>query len=145
MAVLSTASAGMGLLKAPTKTVVFDGGAGSGAIGTVTVWTITGRVLAIYVTGFCTQTLVGAATLEFGTASVTTELIAQIAAATSLTTGDWWIGTASPAGSSQVPASALEATLATNAILTIGSANITAGTLVLDCYYLPLTADGALN
>ena len=132
-------------LKAPTKTITFDGTAGNGAVGTVTVWTITGRVLAIYISAFCTQTLTGAATLEFGTTTTTTDFIAQIASATSLATNDWWIGTASPASSGQMGAGALEAFISANPILTIGSTAITGGTLVFDCFYLPLTSNGALS
>ena len=131
--------------RAPTKTIAFDGTAGNGATGTVVVWTITGRVWIERVSAFCTETLVGAATLEFGSTTTTTELIAQIANATSLATNDWWTGSGSPASSGQAPAGAIDVYFSANPILTIAAANITDGTLVFDCWYSPLTAGASLT
>ena len=130
--------------KAQSKTIAFTGATGLGEIGTVLVWTITGRVLIRFLTCFCSETLVGAATLEFGTATDTVEFIAQIANATSLVANDWWEGTASPASSSQVAASGETVQVSANPILTVGGANITDGTLIFECWYLPITSNGAL-
>ena len=47
------------LIRAPTKTITFTGGAGAGAVGSaVTIWTISGRVLLERGMSFCSTTLV---------------------------------------------------------------------------------------
>ena len=121
------------------KSITFDGAAGSGAVGTVAVATITGSVLLKYLTARVLTTLVGAATLELGTAADINGLIAQVAPATNLADGDFWIGSASPAG---VGAAATDLAVEGNAILTVGSANITAGKIEIVGFWLPLSADG---
>ncbi len=53
-----------------------------------TIFTVTGMVMVRYVFGVCNTSLVGAATLEVGTANNTAKLIAQIANTTTLDAGD---------------------------------------------------------
>lgn len=130
------------VLKKFTKTVTFDGGTGTGAVGTVAIAAITGSVLCGYTTARCKTTLVGAGTLELGVSGNTAALIAQIADATGLVANDFWIGSTSPAG---VAAAILDKTVTGNLILTVGSTAITAGVLEFIFYYLPLSADGNMG
>src|SRR3990167_8236426 len=53
------------------KTIAFDGTAGNGAVGSVAVFTLTGRVMVIDWVAFCSESIVDAgggtpATLDFG-------------------------------------------------------------------------------
>ncbi len=113
--------------------------------GTLTAFTITGRVLVYDVTVFCTETFVGAATVDLGVvgdADIFTP--GTLANATTFVANDWWNladGATDPGGILQVdwkqrfPISA-------NVILTVGSTNITDGTMIIDLWYKPIT-DGA--
>ena len=136
------------------STIAFDGAAGNGATGTVTVFTITGRVYIERFLAFCTENLVEAvatATLRCGGASDTDGLFDQLNA-TTLVNGDWWEQAASIGGlvsldgsitggyiSSQVQKMTDE-----DVILTVGAQNITDGTIIFDVWYIPITDDGLL-
>lgn len=122
-----------------TKTVTFDGTAGNGAIGTVALGTVTGSILITHLTVRCKVDLVGAATLEMGVAGNTAALVAQIADATNIDVGEWWHSSSSLVGVAQA---VLDRCLQANPILTIGTANITAGQLEIVMMWLPLSADG---
>lgn len=135
------------------KTITFTGAAGGGAAGTVTVFTLTGRVIVHYVTAYCTAdlTTTGAATIEFGVTADTDTFIVQTVA-TAIDVDEWW-GDATPAAGSvvvSIPASTVDGigsaqsfkTLSTNPLLTIGTADVNGGSIVFDIFYTPLT-DGA--
>ena len=129
------------------KTVAFDGTAGNGAVGTVDVFTLTGRIWAAAWSVYCTEDLVGAGTLAMGTAGATTALMAGLADATTLDAGKWWDGAdeaavadAAPMSTTNTPGKALDG----DVILTVGSTDITDGTIVIDLWYMPITDDGAL-
>lgn len=125
--------------------VAFDGETGSGEVGTVTLFTITGRVIVKHLTAFCTETLVGAATLECGVASSTPGLIAQVADATTIAANDWWVdASVAEVGLAAQVATQKDMNLSENVILTIDSANITDGTLIFDVWYMPVTDNGLL-
>lgn len=66
------------------KSVVFDGAAGSGAIGTVALFTVTGlcriKVIAVCKTSLTEEGAPGGATIEVGVSGDTAILIAQTAA-----------------------------------------------------------------
>lgn len=122
------------------KVVAFDGGAGSGGIGTVALLTITGAVkLKLY--AICTETLVGAATLSCGTAGEPGGLIAQIADATTLAVGEiWYDGTPTTLldDDSAIPFKVIGD--GADAILTIGANAITDGTIAFRAEWQPITA-----
>ena len=135
-----------------TKTITFTGAAGAGAAGTVTVFTITGRVFIHQITAFCTTllTATGAATLSFGTAGDIDAFIA-ITTATDIDANEWW-GTSTPAVDSYSPVVGAATGgyttqqerkwLSNNAILTVATADVSTGAIVFDVIYTPLT-DGA--
>ncbi|KKL64326.1 hypothetical protein LCGC14_2166200 [marine sediment metagenome] len=116
-------------------------------IGALTAFTITGRVLVKNVTVFCTETFVGAATVDLGVTG-NTDIFSPgtIANATTFAANDWWVlsdGTTIPGGTPQVdweqgvPISA-------DVILSVGAANITDGTMIIDLWYSSITDNGSL-
>ena len=136
------------------KTVAFDGTAGNGAVGTVPLFNVTGRVLVGLEYIFCTEDLTssGSATLEVDI-SGSTDLLAFGIAYSALDNGLYWLhgGTASAIAKSdniwlKNGGGSLASPLPVggNIVLTIGTADVTGGTLVFDIWYRPLTADGAL-
>lgn len=124
------------------KTVTFDGGAGSGAVGTVAVGTVTGRILITHLSAFCSTTLVGAGTLALGVTGNTAGLIAEIADATDLAANDFWID-ATPA-EVRAATAILDKLVSGNIFLTVGSTDITAGVVEFSMLWLPMSADGNL-
>lgn len=135
------------------KTITFDGSAENGAIGTVLVAAITGRVWIEKLTVFCTETLVGAtATIELGHAAFSGAICGSTTA-TAIAANDWWAGTVQLPGSMNQAMSAsnnqivsgLWKSMSQDIILTIATANITDGTLVIDLWFEPITDDGNLT
>ena len=129
-----------------TKTIAFDGTAGNGAVGTVTVFTLTGRVWLAGLSAFCTETLAGnTATVSLGVASVVAGLV-PVTTGTDLAANDWWID-ATPAeiGIAAVAASQKDQLLSQSVIVNVLVAGVTDGTLVIDAWYLPVTSNGALS
>jgi hypothetical protein len=126
------------------KEVAFTGGAELGQIGTVALFTVVGAV-RVKLYAICTETLVGAATLECGTPGSIAGIIAQIPNATSLLIGEIWVD-ATPTTvlepDSQVP----DVIIGDGADiqLTVGAANITDGTIVFVAEWNPLTTNGSL-
>jgi hypothetical protein len=126
------------------KTVAFTGAAGLGAAGTVALFTQTGQVLVDLFAVYCSESLVGAATLEFGTAADTDRFIAQVAATTTVDAGDWIDD-----GAGATPAGATQYTSAYYAIdediiATVGAADITDGTISIFVLWRPLSAGATL-
>ena len=126
------------------KTVEFDGSAGGGAQGTVALFTVTGAV-ELTVRAICTEDVVGAGTIEVGITGATATLVAQVADATDLDAGDIWHD-ATPDAAIEL-ASVYSARILGNGqdiFATIGTADLTDGTIVFECRYRPITADGAV-
>ena len=116
--------------------------------GALTAFTITGRVLVKNVTVFCTETFVGAATLDLGVTAATdifssgSGTIADAGA--TFVANDWWNltdGATVPGGVPGVDRGQ-GVSISANVLLTVGSANITDGTMIIDLWYTPIT-DGA--
>lgn len=134
---------GGGLPFRSSKTRTFTGASGLGAAGTTTLFTVTGAV-AVRIIGLCTEDLVGAATLEVGISGNTAGLLAQIADATTLDAGESYLDA--------TPATLEAADLSSGFIIsngqdiieTIGSTNITDGTLTYVAMWRPLSDDGNL-
>jgi hypothetical protein len=126
------------------NTIEFDGNAGSGAVGTVDLFAITGDVF-VMVVGFCSEDLTeggATATIEVGTAASTAALIAQVNA-TDIDNGEVWFD-ATPA-QIEVLASIGGAFIAggDDVIATIGAQAVTDGTITFHCFWTPMH-DGAL-
>jgi hypothetical protein len=124
------------------KSIAFDGGAGTGAQGAITLFSVTGTVRA-FVTAFCTENLAGAtATIEVGISGATATVIAQTTA-TDIDAGEVWHD-ASPDASIEAD-SVSGGHIITNGadiIATIATADISDGELTFVCEWEPLSADG---
>ena len=142
------------LIRAPTKTITFTGGAGAGAVGSaVTIWTLTGRVMLFHITCFCTTTVVstaGTGTIALGVATTTSAFVSTTTmGAGTLAANDWWNGansTPAEIGQEILPFSAgAPQTLNESIIITVATNAITSGVLVFDCWYRSLTTGGSLS
>lgn len=124
------------------KTITFDGTAGAGAQGTVAVATVTGSVLITHGAVRCNTNLAGAsATVEMGTAADTDGLIAQTTG-TDIDDGEFWKDSTPEAGVSDA---IVNKVVEGNIIITVGTADVTAGVLEVVFYYLALSEDGDLG
>ena len=118
--------------KKVTKTVTFDGGSGSGAVGTVAIFTVTGGVWLQHMSVRCTTDLAGAtATVEMGVSGNTASLVAQTTA-TDIDDGDWWHDATPEVG---VSAPLADKSLEGNVIITVATAAVSAGVLEIVAYY----------
>ena len=144
------------LIRAPTKTITFTGGAGAGAVGNVTVWTISGRVLLVSMPpAFCTTLLTESgptATVSLGTTTSTALIIAPTNS-TLIDANEWWDSETDGAiiegsGVELLGAGGLTSGLAIsqNIVITCAVTNTNAGVLVFDgCWYRPLTSGASLT
>lgn len=123
-----------------TKTVTFDGTSGNGATGTVNIFTVTGDVLASTF-AICTDDLVsaGGGDIALGLTGATTVIITTTTA-TGIDTGESWVDAAPGVG--EAPTATRIYPQGVDVIATVGTADITAGTLVFYCKWRPLSADG---
>lgn len=112
----------------------------TGATGATTLFTVTGCV-AVRVFGVCGTTLEGAATLEVGISGDTAVILAQIANATVLATGELYID-ATPTTKVDTMPSRQIIGAGQDIIQTIGATAITAGQLTYYCVWAPISADG---
>lgn len=124
------------------KQVTFTGAAGLGAVGTVALFTVTGRVEYTLVPS-CSESLVsaGGGTVEVGIAGNTAAIIAQTTA-TEIDTGEVWVDNA-PATVEATPGKKVIAG-GQDIILTVGTADVTDGTLDFDIIWRPLSVDGSV-
>tara|TARA_Y100000310_G_scaffold343775_1_gene452961 strand:+ start:3119 stop:3580 length:462 start_codon:yes stop_codon:yes gene_type:complete len=107
-----------------------------------TVFTVTGDVL-VSVWGQCKTNIVGAGTIEVGITGNTAAIIAQIADATNLDAGENWVD-ATPETVSALPGTFILNNGA-DIILTIGTADLTAGVVDFYCVWRPLSSDGEVT
>jgi hypothetical protein len=126
------------------QTIAFDGGVGSGAQGTVALFTVTGDV-RVKMTAICSETIVGAGTLECGVSGNTAAIIAQIPDATALVADEIWFD-ATPTTTLDDDSSMPKKVVANgqDIILTIGTADLTDGTIKFVLEYEPLSESGAV-
>jgi len=125
------------------KTITLDGTAGNGAAGTIAVATVTERVLILY-GGVCCTTLLtsaGGGTLALGTANNTGGLIAQTVA-TDIDASEFWQDATPEIGVSPAITNQL---VTGNIIITVGTADVTAGVLEVCFYYLPFSQNGLMS
>lgn len=122
------------------KTVTFDGSAfGDQSATPDTIATVTGRVLITHLSAYCTTLLAGAsATIELGVAGNTAELIAQTTA-TDLDADEVW-RSATPDVGAGPPIT--DYIVGKDIILTVGTADVTAGVLEISFLWLPMSLDG---
>ena len=129
-------------LRRSTTTITFDGTAGAGGIGTVTVFSITpdanaqfyvARIIPYCITDLAGATATVALLVGFAPAAIAATL------ATDIDAGEFWFSTA-PAKSGAIPAALMNIVFANaNITLDVAVAAITAGVLRIDVDYIPLT------
>lgn len=107
----------------------------NGTADPYTVFKVTGTVIA-RIWGICGDTLVGAATIELGISGAVAVLIAQIADATDLIADEIWLDATPTTKVEAVPSQVI---LSADVILTLTTANITAGNITMYCMWEPVT------
>jgi len=141
---VAEAAAGIGAYA--TKTVTFAGGTTNdpgdfdGTGNPMTLFSVTGTVLMkLFAT--CSADLTGAsATIAVGTALSSAGLIASTTA-TNIDANEIWHD-ATPDASIELSSVATEKIVRQNVIQTVGTANITAGTVTYHCIWKPISNDG---
>jgi hypothetical protein len=122
------------------KTITFDG-TSVGDVGTDLIGTVTGRILIESMSAFCPTLLAGAtATIELGTANNTAALIA-LTTATELDANEFWRDTTPEA---EVSAAITGQNVASNILLTVATAAVTAGVIEFAFYWRPMSVNGNL-
>jgi len=128
------------------KEITFAGGTTnaigdeSGTQNPYTLLSVTGLV-EMTIIARCSTTLVGAATIEVGTATTTAGLIAQVADATDIDAKDIWHD-ATPDASIELTSVGLRRYVAEDVIITIGTADITAGVITFYVRWAAISEDG---
>lgn len=123
------------------KTITFDGTSGNGAIGTVAIGTVTGRICIVRASAYCRTLLTGAgATIELGTANNTAALIAQTTA-TDVDATEFWRD-ATP--EVEVSPAITDMNVAASIIITVGTAAVDTGKIEFGFMWVPMSADGLL-
>lgn len=127
------------------KTITFTGAAGLGAVGAVPLFTLTGRVIVDKIVAVCTVDLVsaGGGTLALGVTGATSQFVGATTA-TAIDAGKVWVSTTPTAAAIAIPAACKDTPIAADIIGTIATADVTAGAIVIDVWYSPLTDDGEL-
>lgn len=127
------------------KTVTFDGGSGSGAVGTVNLFTVTGTVSA-KVIAVCSTDLAGAtATLSVGVTGATAGIIA-VSTATDIDTDELWHD-ATPDSGIEISSVVAENIIVNGLDIfgTVATAAISAGVIKFICLWKGLSIDGNVD
>jgi hypothetical protein len=136
------------MLRKAQKTVTFTGAAGAGAVGTTTVFTVTGEILIVALTPTCTVNLTttgGTGTLALGVTSATTFFIAATTG-DDIDAGDIWVdATPTEANAFALPSGFKDIWCTDNVIITHATNAATAGAIRFDMYWMPLSSDGAVS
>lgn len=128
-----------------TKTIAFDGTAGNGAVASpnVALFTVTGTVW-FSAFGVCSEDLVsaGGGTLALGGLTGAQSIIANTTA-TTIDSTEVWLDT-TPAKLRPVTGAIEQGQISNgdNIIATVGTADITDGTITFYCIWVPISSDG---
>lgn len=134
-------------MKRVSKTITFNAGAGTGAVGSVPIFTTTGEVMIVAMVPFCTVNLTEAAptaTLALGVTG-STQLFVAATTATDIDANEFWVDNAPDANGVAIPAALKDIAITDNIIGTVAAQNITAGAIRFDVWFLPLSSDGNLT
>ena len=132
-----------------TKSITFVEGAGTGSVGTVALFTVTGEVEILRFSPTVVLTLTenavpGGATLAVGVTNATGLFIAATTALL-LATGEFWTeatgGGVANSGIA-IPAALKDIEITSNIIFTVAVSNLTGGTIRCDIYWRPLSTNG---
>lgn len=131
------------------KSVTFTGAAGLGAVGSVTLFTVTGDVLVSHVVGKCTASLTEAgasAVMQLGVPSFTDFFQGSINA-TTIDADQFWDNTyAAPARAHAIPMNQSDnealGAINQNIIITVSGQAVNGGSMEFTCFWRPLSATG---
>lgn len=129
-----------------TKTITFAGGVGTGAVGTVTVFTITGLVYMRKILPYCSSDLVsaGGGSISLGRSGAVTALIGATTA-TAVDNGQYWMSTTPAATILAIPAALTESLIGTNIIIDVTTGDVTAGVINFYMEYQLLSSTAAVS
>lgn len=132
--------------KRTIATAALDGGAGSGATGSIALFTVTGQVLILAIVGFCTENLVsaGGGTLALGVTG-DTDLFIAATTGTDIDADDIWIDAGPDPNGIALPAACKDVIITDNIIGTVATADITDGTIEFYVLWVPLSANGNVS
>ena len=128
------------------KTITFTGAANLGAVGAVPLFTITGKVIVLSISGLCTVNLTEAAptaTLALGVTGSTSLFIAATTA-TGIDVDEFWVSTTPTAAGIALPAACQNIVISADIIGTVAAQAVNAGAIDMTVWYRPITTDGAL-
>ena len=131
-------------MKRASKLITFDGAAGTGAVGAVPIFTVTGEVLVVVMAPFCTTLLTEAgatATLALGVTGSTSLFIAATTA-TDIDANEFWVDTAPDANGIAVPAALKDIAITDNIIGTVAAQAVSTGAIRFNVWWMPLSSDG---
>lgn len=141
MPLTTTATPGT-LAKSEVKTVTFNGTANNGAVGTIAIFNVTGRVLLTVRHTFAVTSPVqgGGGTISLGTANNVAGLLTAIPAG-GLAANRWWRNTAAD---NEVSGAAIVDAVSANIILTVAVAAVSEGQLQFYVEWVPLSTNAVL-
>ena len=135
-------------IRTTRKTVTLDGTAGAGAVGTVTVFTVTGDVYLHTLTAKCSTNLgeaLATATVTLGTVNQPTRFIASVNSV-DIDANEWWVSTTPTAYSIDLPDAMQSVIIGSgdDIIITCGTQATNAGVIEFVCNWEALSTDGTL-
>ena len=131
-----------------TKTLTFTGAANLGQAATnATLFTVTGEILVLYLTPFCTVNLGEAAPTATVSLGVTGSTALFIAATNSVNidANTFWVDTAPDANGVAIPAALKDIIVTDNILVACAAQNTNAGAIRFDLLWLPLSSDAAVT
>lgn len=125
------------------KTKTYDGTAGAGAEGTVSLFNVTGEVLVHNLTAFCTSSLAAGVACEINLAVTNSvELFILDTLGTNIDGDEFWVSTTPTGNGIALPAALKEIVIEENIINVIKTGDVTSGTIAYTCYWDAISTDG---
>ena len=134
------------LTQSITKTIAFNGTAGNGAVGLVTVFTLSGLIYCVKCLVWCIEDLVsaGGGSVSLGSTANVVGLIAATTA-TNIDTGEMWLTNAPGVGTIAVPSVMSNAFWGSTISVDVTVGDVTDGTLVFYLEYIPISAGATVS
>lgn len=119
----------------------------TGAIGSTSLFTVTGDVVIKHLSAKCTTDLTsgGAPTFDVGVTGATAVFVSTAPDVTGWDAGEWLTDTPGYATATTYPPLGIDRIISANIIQTIASATITGGVVRWYLQYVPLSGDGLVT
>lgn len=135
-----------------SKSITFDGAAGKGAIGTGTVFTVTGEVLIEKILPFCTTLIgvdagTGVASMQLGVGGAT-PLLVPSTSAIDIDADEFWEDATPSANGVAAPAALKDVVITQDIqfeVTSTGTQKVNSGVIRFDVWWRPLSPDGTLS